>query len=62
LDIFHQAEFAKADWRGIKSKVEETDAIAPHLETLASAFGDLSTVAASIRLRNRLYRQMAHGQ
>src|SRR5687768_10764442 len=23
LDIFHQAEYAKADWRSIKSKVEE---------------------------------------
>jgi phosphomannomutase len=38
LDIFHQAEFAKADWRGIKSKVEERDAVAPHLEALAAAF------------------------
>ena len=45
LDIFHQAEFAKADWRGIKSKVEEQDAIAPHLEKLASAF-DVEAVRA----------------
>src|SRR5687768_10226649 len=45
LDIFHQAEFAKADWRGIKSKVEERDAIAPHLEALAAAF-DVERVRA----------------
>jgi phosphomannomutase len=45
LDIFHQAEFAKADWRGIKSKVEEQDAITPHLEALAAAF-DVEAVRA----------------
>jgi phosphomannomutase len=45
LDIFHQAEFSKADWRGIKSKVEERDAVAPHLETLAAAF-DVAAVRA----------------
>ena len=45
LDIFHQAEYAKADWRGIRSKVEERDAIAPHLEALAAAF-DVEAVRA----------------
>lgn len=45
LDIFHQAEFAKADWRGIRSKVEERDAIEHHLETLARAF-DVEAVRA----------------
>lgn len=45
LDLFHQAEYAKADWRGIKSKVEEADAIAPHLEALVSAF-DVESVRA----------------
>lgn len=45
LDIFHQAEFAKADWRGIKSKVEEADAVTPHLEALAAAF-DVRAVRA----------------
>jgi phosphomannomutase len=38
LDIFHQAEFAKAGWEQIQSKVEERDAITHHLETLARAF------------------------
>ena len=38
LDIFHQAEFSKADWRGIRSRVEERDAVTHHLETLARAF------------------------
>jgi phosphomannomutase len=45
LDIFHQAEFAKADWRGIKSRVEEADAVTPHLEALAAAF-DVGRVRA----------------
>ncbi|HEX8355031.1 MAG TPA: phosphoglucosamine mutase [Pyrinomonadaceae bacterium] len=45
LDIFHQAEFSKADWRGIKSRVEERDAVAPHLEALAAAF-DVAAVRA----------------
>ncbi|MCA1615957.1 MAG: phosphoglucosamine mutase [Acidobacteria bacterium] len=38
LDIYHQAEFAKATWRSIGSKVERRDAVAHHLETLARAF------------------------
>ena len=45
LDIFHQAEFAKADWRAIKSRVEEADAVTPHLEALAAAF-DVERVRA----------------
>ncbi len=45
LDLFHQAEYAKADWRGIRSKIEEADAIAPHLEALAAAF-DVESVRA----------------
>lgn len=45
LDLFHQAEYAKADWRGIKSRIEEADAIAPHLEALAAAF-DVGAVRA----------------
>lgn len=45
LDLFHQAEYAKADWRGIRSKIEEADAIAPHLEALAAAF-DVERVRA----------------
>lgn len=38
LDIFHQAEFAKATWERIQTKVEQRDAIAYHLETLTRAF------------------------
>jgi phosphomannomutase len=38
LDIYHQAEFDKATWERIRSRVEERDAIAGHLETLARAF------------------------
>ncbi|MDT7687543.1 MAG: phosphomannomutase [Acidobacteriota bacterium] len=45
LDLFHQAEFAKATWQSIKSKVEERDAITHHLETLARAF-DVEAVGA----------------
>jgi phosphomannomutase len=38
LDIYHQAEFAKATWRRIRSSVESADAVAHHLETLSDAF------------------------
>ncbi|HST50461.1 MAG TPA: phosphoglucosamine mutase [Pyrinomonadaceae bacterium] len=45
LDIFHQAEFAKATWEHIRSRVEERDAIAHHLEILAGAF-DVESIRA----------------
>jgi phosphomannomutase len=45
LDIFHQAEFAKATWEQIRSKVEERDAITHHLEILSRAF-DVEAVRA----------------
>jgi phosphomannomutase len=45
LDIFHQGEFAKATWRGIRSKVERQDAIAHHLEVLSRAF-DVEAIRA----------------
>ncbi|MGH9903578.1 MAG: phosphoglucosamine mutase, partial [Pyrinomonadaceae bacterium] len=45
LDIFHQAEFAKATWERIRSKVEYGDAIAHHLEVLTRAF-DVEAVRA----------------
>jgi phosphomannomutase len=45
LDIFHQAEFAKATWESIHSKVEREDAIAHHLEVLSRAF-DVEAVRA----------------
>ncbi|HEY0004371.1 MAG TPA: phosphoglucosamine mutase [Pyrinomonadaceae bacterium] len=45
LDIFHQAEFTKADWQQIQTRVEETDAIPHHLETLASSF-DVEAIRA----------------
>ncbi|HEX8180608.1 MAG TPA: phosphoglucosamine mutase [Pyrinomonadaceae bacterium] len=38
LDIFHQAEFAKATWARIKTEVAQADAIAHHLDTLVRAF------------------------
>jgi phosphomannomutase len=38
LDIFHQAEFEKATWQGIRRRVERQDAIAHHLEVLSHAF------------------------
>jgi phosphomannomutase len=38
LDIFHQAEFAKATWEQIQSKLEQRDAITNHLEILKRAF------------------------
>src|SRR5947209_14687191 len=45
LDIFHQAEFAKATWERIRSKVEGRDAITHHLEILAGAF-DVESIRA----------------
>jgi phosphomannomutase len=45
LDIFHQAEFAKATWERIQSKVLERDAIQHHLETLLLAF-DVEAIRA----------------
>ena len=45
LDIFHQAEFAKATWETIPSRVEERDAVGHHLEILARAF-DVEAVRA----------------
>jgi phosphomannomutase len=38
LDIFHQAEFTKATWERIQTKVEQCDPIAHHLEMLTRAF------------------------
>ncbi|MFL6227172.1 MAG: phosphoglucosamine mutase [Pyrinomonadaceae bacterium] len=38
LDIYHQAEFTKATWENIQTKVEERDALTHHLEVLARAF------------------------
>jgi phosphomannomutase len=45
LDIFHQAEFAKAVWEDIHGKVERQDAIAHHLEILSRAF-DVEAIRA----------------
>jgi phosphomannomutase len=45
LDIFHQAEFAKADWESIRSRVAERDAVTHHLDALAHAF-DVEAVRA----------------
>jgi phosphomannomutase len=45
LDIFHQAEFAKAGWKDIHCKVERQDAIAHHLKILSRAF-DVEAIRA----------------
>ncbi len=45
LDIFHQAEFAKANWQHIQSRVTEAEGITHHLETLRSAF-DVAAIRA----------------
>jgi phosphomannomutase len=45
LDIFHQAEFAKASWKDINCQVEQQDAVAHHLEVLARVF-DVEAVRA----------------
>jgi phosphomannomutase len=38
LDIFHQGEFLKADWKGIKQSIAHADPIGKHIETLQRAF------------------------
>lgn len=38
LDLFHQAEFAKARWESIQVRVARAEAIAHHLEVLSHAF------------------------
>jgi phosphomannomutase len=38
LDIFHQGEFLKANWKGIKSFIAYDDPIPKHIEALRSAF------------------------
>lgn len=50
LDIYHQAEFAKADWRAIRSGVEERDAVTPHLDALARAFNVGAVRARGLRV------------
>jgi phosphomannomutase len=38
LDIFHQGEFLKADWKRIKQSIAYADPIGKHIETLERAF------------------------
>src|SRR5690349_9408950 len=38
LDIFHQGEFFKANWQGIKSSTKSADPIPKHISALAEAF------------------------
>jgi phosphomannomutase len=45
LDIYHQAEFAKATWQGVHTGVLYRDAIGHHLETLMRAF-DVESIRA----------------
>ncbi|HYP52062.1 MAG TPA: hypothetical protein VEQ42_00895, partial [Pyrinomonadaceae bacterium] len=50
LDIFHQAEFAKATWESIPTHVRAADAITPHLETLGRAFDVEAVRARALRV------------
>ena len=45
LDIFHQAEFAKAKWNEIQPKIETQDAIAFHIDVLKQVF-DVESIRA----------------
>ncbi len=45
LDIFHQGEFTKADWRMVKTGIETRDAIGQHLAVLQSVF-DVEAIKA----------------
>lgn len=45
LDIFHQGEFAKAQWHDIPTRVETRDALAHHIDVLTAAF-DVETIRA----------------
>ncbi|HEX6284118.1 MAG TPA: phosphoglucosamine mutase [Pyrinomonadaceae bacterium] len=38
LDIFHQGEFLKADWKTIKQSIDYADPIGKHIEALQRAF------------------------
>lgn len=38
LDIFHQNEFLKADWKTIKQSIEYADPLGKHIETLQRSF------------------------
>ena len=38
LDIFHQGEFLKASWEGIRASVSHDDPIPKHIETLQKSF------------------------
>ncbi|MEI6668234.1 MAG: phosphoglucosamine mutase [Acidobacteriota bacterium] len=49
LDIVHQGEFEKVGWDRIRTRVDEQDAIAPHLAALSRAF-DVDRIRAR-RLR-----------
>lgn len=46
LDIFHQGEFLKADWKTIRASIQYDDAIPKHIEALEKAFA-----VAAIRKR-----------
>lgn len=45
LDVFHQAEYDKADWRRISTHIETGDAIGPHIDALL-AFVDVAAIRA----------------
>jgi phosphoglucosamine mutase len=45
LDIYHQAEFAKADWQNIQPAIQFQDSIDHHIELLKNSF-DLAAIKA----------------
>jgi phosphomannomutase len=49
LDIFHQAELSKADWKKIPTRIETAEAVPHHIECLKAAFR--SEAIQSRRLR-----------
>lgn len=50
LDIFHQGEYEKAAWDRTRPRVDETDAIPHHLDTLARAFDTPAIRARRLRV------------
>lgn len=45
LDIYHQGEFAKAEWSAIKPQIQYQDAIAHHIQVLKNVF-DVGAIRA----------------
>lgn len=50
LDIFHQAEFSKADWTRIPTRIASADAVPHHIESLQGAFSCEAIRARQLRV------------